>query len=285
MAITYERLKALQIPVVRESYGPQQAILYALGIGLGQEPTDARQLAYLYERELKVLPMMANVIGHPGFWLRDLPTGVDAMQVVHGQQKLVLHKPLPSKANIVSTTKIIDIVDKGPGRGAIITTEREIRLANDDSLLATLEHVSFCRGDGGFGGPPGNSSPARAVPDRPADQSCSLQSRPETALLYRLSGDFNPLHADPEVAARAGFARPILHGLASFGMAGHAVLRTYCDYAAERLKSIEARFSAVVYPGEQIDFDFWDTEGGVSFRGRVEARGVVVLNNGFAALQ
>jgi acyl dehydratase len=150
-------------------------------------------------------------------------------------------------------------------------------------LLCSLSSTSFCRADGGFGGPAGPLKPVHEVPDRAPDLNCELATSPRAALIYRLSGDFNPLHIDPKVASAAGFPRPILHGLATYGMAGHALLKTLCSYEPAKLKRMEARFSAVAYPGDMIRTEIWRTgEGRAAFRCRVVGRDAVVLNNGYA---
>jgi acyl dehydratase len=148
--------------------------------------------------------------------------------------------------------------------------------------IATATQTTFCRGDGGFGGPPREAPPVHAIPERPPDHVCDLTTRPETALIYRLSGDPNPLHVDPAVAKAAGFPRPILHGLATFGIAGHAILKTVCGYDPARLTAIAGRFSAPVFPGDTIRTELWRDGAVVSFRARVVERDVVALNNGRA---
>jgi acyl dehydratase len=147
-------------------------------------------------------------------------------------------------------------------------------------LYATITQTTFARGDGGFGGPQRPSPAPHAIPERTPDAVCDLPTRPEMALIYRWNADMNPLHADPEIAKRAGFPRPILHGLATFGVAGHAILKTICGYDPARFKSIAGRFSAPVYPGETIRTEIWRDGEIVSFRARLVERDVIVLNNG-----
>ncbi len=169
---------------------------------------------------------MAVVLGSPGFWLQDPATTVDAVRLVHGEQGLVLHRPLPVEGELIGQTVITGLVDKGAGRGALLYTEK--RLTDEaGTLLATGSATTFLRGDGGFGGPAGPVKPPHPVPEGAPDHVVDLPTRPEQALLYRLLGDDNPLHADPAVAAAAGFPRPILHGLCTFGVVTHALLRRY----------------------------------------------------------
>ena len=284
MTIVYDKLLALKIPDVEHNYGPKDCMLYALGVGLGLDPMDEQQLAFVYEKHLKVLPTMAVVIGYPGFWAKELDTGIDWVKVVAGEHSLKLHRPLKPAGTVVSHTRVVEIVDKGPGKGAIVYSERTIDDKTSGEHIATIMQTTFCRGDGGFGGPPREQLPVHAIPDRAPDLVCDLPTRPEMALIYRLSADPNPLHADPAVAKAAGFPRPILHGLATYGVAGHAILKSLCGYDPARLTAIAGRFSAPVFPGETIRTELWRDGGVVSFRARVVERDVIALNNGRAEI-
>jgi acyl dehydratase len=284
MTIVYDKLLALKIPDSEQTYSQRDAIFYALSLGLGQNPVNADELAFVYEQNLKVLPTFPCVVAHPGFWARDLDTGIDWVKGVHGEHRLDLHKPLAPSGTLVGTTRVLDVVDKGPGKGALIFSQRKVRDKASGELLATVTQTSFCRGDGGFGGPLRPTPAPHALPDRAPDVSCDLPTRPEMALLYRWNADLNPLHADPAIAAQAGYPRPILHGLATFGVAGHAILKTMCGYDPSRFKSIAGRFSAPVYPGETIRTEMWRDGPVVSFRARIADRDVVVLNNGRAEI-
>src|SRR5262245_8797933 len=284
MPIVYEKLLALKIPEVVHSYGPKDCMLYALGVGLGLDPLDEAQLAFVYEKHLKVLPTMAVVLGYPGFWVKELDTGIDWVKVVAGEYALELHQPLAPRGTVVGRTRVAEIVDKGAGKGAIVYAERTIDDKASGARLATIVQTTFCRGDGGFGGPARAQRPVHAIPERAPDLICDLPTRPEMALVYRLSADPNPLHADPAVAKAAGFPRPILHGLATFGVAGHAILKSLCDYDPARLAAIAGRFSAPVFPGETIRTELWRDGKVVSFRARVVERDVIALNNGRAEL-
>jgi acyl dehydratase len=284
MAIVYDKLLALKIPDVEQSYGPKDCMLYALGVGLGLDPMDEAQLAFVYEKHLKALPTMAVVIGYPGFWAKELDTGIDWVKVVAGEHSLELHRPLPPSGTVRSRTRVLDVVDKGTGKGAIVYSERTIDDKASGARIATIVQTTFCRGDGGFGGPPRETRPVHPIPERAPDLTCDLPTRPESALIYRLSADPNPLHVDPAVAKAAGFPRPILHGLATFGVAGHAILKSLCDYDPARLATIAGRFSAPVFPGETIRTELWRDGKVVSFRARVVERDVIALNNGRAEL-
>src|SRR5579885_692578 len=282
MPIVYDQLLALDIPAVEHAYGPKDCILYALGLGLGQDPTDEDELAFVYEKNLKALPTFALVQGYTPYWLRNPQSGVTWKKVVHGEQAFTLHKPVMTEGHVIGKTRIVEVIDKGEGKGALVYSERKVTDKASGELLATLTQTTFCRADGGFGGPKKDAPPPHALPERAPDIVCDLPTRPEMALIYRLSGDINPLHADPEFAKAAGFPRPILHGLATFGVAGHALLKSLCGYDPARLTGMAGRFSAPVYPGETIRTEIWRDGEVASFRARVVERGVVAINNGRA---
>jgi acyl dehydratase len=225
---------------------------------------------------------MAVVMGYPGFWLRDSRTGVNWQKVLHGEQWLDIYKPLPVKGHVIGRTRIDFISDKGEGKGAVIYQSREIIDADSGDKLARVAMSAFCRGDGGFGGENRPGPAPAALPDRAPDHVVDIETLPRQALIYRLSGDYNPLHADPDVARAAGFDRPILHGLATYGLAARAILRSLLDYDAARLVGLDVRFSAPVYPGETVRFDIWEEGGEARFRASVPSRDVMVLNNGAA---
>jgi len=282
MTIVYDQLMAIEIPPADQAYYAKDCILYALGVGLGHEPTNEGELAFVYEKHLKVLPTMATVLGHSASLAQNPHTGINWIMVVNGEQGFTLHRPLPGQGVVTGHTRIVDVVDKGPGKGALLLTEREITDKPSGELIATVTQTIFCRGDGGFGGPSRQTPPPHPIPARAPDAVCDLGTRPEMALIYRLSGDYNPLHADPAIAKAAGFDRPILHGLGTFGVSGHAVLKTLCGYDPARLVSFSGRFSAPVFPGETIRTEMWRDGAVVSFRARVLERDVIAINNGRA---
>jgi acyl dehydratase len=284
MPIDYDKFLALDIPTVEQSYTPKDCMLYALGLGLGHDPLSEDELAFVYEKNLKVLPTFGTVVAHPGFWLRDLDTGVDWVKVVHGEHGMTMHKALPPSGTVIGKTRVLDVVDKGPGKGALVYSERTVTDRTSGELLCSIVQTSICRGDGGFGGPPREQRPVHTLPERAPDLVCDLTTRPEQALIYRLTADPNPLHADPAVARSAGFPRPIMHGLGTFGIVGHALLKSVCGYDPARLKSIAVRFSAPVFPGETIRTEIWRDGGIVSFRARAVERDAVAINNGRAEI-
>jgi acyl dehydratase len=282
MAIVYDNLLALKIPEVEHSYSEKDAILYALGLGFGMDPMNEEELAFVYEKNLKALPTFALVLGYSPYWLRNPQSGVDWLKVVHGEQGFVLHRPLPPRGTVIGRTRIVEVIDKGAGKGALVYSERKVIDKATGEPVATLNQTTFCRGDGGFGGPKREAPTPHAIPERPPDLVCGLPTRPEMALIYRLSGDVNPLHAEPAVAKAAGFPRPILHGLATFGVAGHALLKSVCGYDPGRLRSMAGRFSAPVFPGETIRTEIWRDGAVASFRSSVVGREAVAINNGRA---
>ena len=194
------------------------------------------------------------------------------------------YRPLPPSADLLLNKRVVDVFDRGPKLGALILLEAEGRLASDDTVLFTLGCTIVARGDGGFGGPKGKGIPPHRPPHREPDLSCDIPTRPDQALLYRLTGDRNPLHADPARAAAVGFERPILHGLCTFGVACKAVLKTICDYDYTLIRQFDARFSAPVLPGDTITTDMWQEGDVVSFTCTVKERDAVVLRNGKCVL-
>jgi len=281
VAINYEQLKNRQFEEVTHTYTERDTMLYALGVGVGADPTDEKALKYVYEDGLRPLPTMAAVLAYPGFWLKEPDTGVDWTKVLHADQEIILHRPLPAAATVRATTKIDKIIDKGEGKGAFIYSSRVVKTESGEPIC-TLTQNTMARGHGGFGGSTERPPEAQAIPEREADYSCDMETLPQAALIYRLSGDYNPLHASPKVAKQAGFERPILHGMCTFGVAGHALLKVCCDYDVERFRRMKGRFSAPVYPGETIRTDIWKVDGGVAFRCSVPERDIVVIDSGFA---
>jgi acyl dehydratase len=283
MPLNYERIMAYRPPDIAVSYGPRDCMLYALGIGLGMDPLDRGQLQFVYERaDLVAFPTLAIVLGWPGR-MTDPSFGIDERLVVAAGHKVVLHEPLATQGKLVSRPRIKEVIDKGPGNAAIIQGIRELR-APDGRLVATVENSMLARQHGGFGGKATEAPAPHPLPSRVPDAVCALPTPPNMALLYRLNGDENPLHADPERAKAAGFERPILHGAATIGVAAHAVLRQI-DYRAAELASIEARFVRPVFPGETVSTEIWRDGGRFAFRCRIAARDQLVLTDGLATLR
>ena len=283
MALNYEKLMAYRPPDIRASYGARDCILYALGIGLGMNPTDAQQLRFVYEKDLVAFPTLATTLGWWGR-LTDPDFGIDERMVVLADQRVILHRPLAAEGTLISRTYVKEVIDKGEGNAAIIQLARELK-TEDGALVATVEGSTLLRKHGGFGGKITQSPEPHAIPKREPDIVCDLPTPPNLAMIFRLTGDTNPLHIDPDRAKVAGFPRPILHGMANFGVAAHAVVRSFCDYRPEALASIEARFARPVFPGETIRTQMWRDADRVSFRCSTVERGDVAVDNGLAVLR
>lgn len=272
MALDYLQLKALKLPVVRDSYGRDRCILYALsvGAGLGDKAPLNDELALLYEEQLQTLPAMACVVGYAGFWMRDARYGLDWRRVVHGEQRLQIKKALPVEATLYGSTRVLSISDRGEGRGAVVVMAREIRDEAGD-LVACVEQTNFCRGDGGYSA--GNSQRSDPLPEpveRAPQRSCDLEIRLPTArnqaAIYRLNGDRNPLHVDARAARDAGFSAPILHGAATVGMVNRALRCVQPESSREVLSDFRVRFSGVFYPGDTMRVQLWADGDQAAFR-------------------
>lgn len=281
MALNPEQLLAARIPEIEQRYGWRDCVIYSLGIGVGLDPMDEADLPFVDETRLKAHPAMANVLGYPGFWQRDPAFGLDWTKVVHGEHAMRLHRPLPAEGHVRGVSRIVDLVDKGEGRGALVFVERKISDAASGELLATVNQTIFARGDGGFNGPARTLPAPRAVPKRQPDALVRAPTSPQAALIYRLCGDLNPLHASPSAARAAGFERPILHGLATFGVTCHALMKALCESNPASVRGMSVRFSAPVFPGDTLTVEIWREQDGASFRCTVAERGAVVVDNGF----
>lgn len=285
MTIDYATLKNWPLPDQVNRYDERDCMLYALSLGYGQDPLDASELPFVFERGLQVVPSLFTVIGAPGAWATDPGTGIDWMQILHGEHRMTLHALPPTQGTLRSVTRVATIVDKGPGRGALVVTERAISDHATGQPLATIAHTSFCRADGGIGHSDAAPSALAPVPDTPPHCSVTLRTAPSAALLYRLNGDRNPIHADPQAARTAGFERPILHGLCTYGMACRAILKMCCGNDAARLASFSLRFSAPFTPGDALRVDIWQDGNAVRFQGTAESTNTRVLSHGNASLR
>ena len=284
-AVNRAKGKSLQ-PATR-SYDERDVSLYALGIGAASDPLDERELRYVYERHPAFAPLPTFALTLAGDLLQKLlredivGIAFDPAMLVHGEQRLEILAPLPPQATVTTRLRIADIFDKGSGMLLNIDAETE---SENGVALASMRWTLFIRGIGGFGGERGKSATI-AMPDAAPDFVSEERTRADQALLYRLSGDLNPLHIDPAVAQRVGYPRPILHGLCSFGFATRALLRLCRDMDAEKLKSIGARFAAPVYPGETLRTEIWRLPGGdLRFRVLASERNEVALSQGWARL-
>ncbi len=285
-SVTFDPQKVLnwKFPDIEHTYTEKDTILYALGLGCGSDPEAPGDLRFVYEKGLLALPTMAVVLAHPGNWLNTKDSTVDYSKVLHGEQSLALHRPLPPAGTLIGRTRIVDLLDKGAEKGAVLYSERSILDKASGAPIATMGSATMLRGNGGRGGKSGPQPAPHRLPETAPTTAVDLRTHANSALIYRLSGDRNPLHADPEAAARGGFKRPILHGLLTFGVAGRALVAGPCGGDPARLRSMQVRFSSPGYPGETIRTEMWPEGERVSFRCRAVERDVVVLSNGLATV-
>jgi len=276
MTLQAEDILAHRFDEIRQSYAPRDAILYALGVGLGADPLDTDELGYLLETNLRVLPSFAITLASPGMWIRDPRFGVTFSKLVHSAQATAFFNELPPSASVRTTPRIVSLRDRGPGKGAVLDIERTIEDQKTGLAYCTTRQTLLLRADGGFGGEAPDKDAAPRPPDRAADHIVEFKTSSRAALIYRLSGDLNPLHADPEFARKAGFDRPILHGLASYGAAAFVLAKTI----GGRLSSLQCRFSGIVFPGDTLEFHIWNLEDRVVFLANSGAR--AVLDRGLA---
>lgn len=283
MPLDYDSLMSTVETDLPFSYTDTESMLYALSIGMGRDPLNTRELPYVYEQgeTMMTVPTLATVLVPEMF---PVGLGWDYSQILHSEQRLRLYRPLPPAADLLVNKRVVDAFDRGPKLGALILLEAEARMASDDTVLFTMGCSIVARGDGGFGGPRGKGIPPHRPPRREPDLSCDIETRTDQPLLYRLTGDRNPLHADPVRARNVGFDRPILHGLCTFGIACKAILQTICDYDYTLIREFDARFSAPVLPGDTITTDMWQDGNVISFTCSVKERDAVVLRNGKCTL-
>jgi acyl dehydratase len=278
-----DRLRAHSVPDIRSRWDVRDTIRYALGVGAALSDID--ETAFVFEGGLVALPTMGLTLGTPGFWLMEPELGLDWPQILHGEQSLTLHRPLPAEGEVIGKTWIGPLSDKGAGKPALLHCIRHLYDSASKDLIAEMEELWVLRGAGGFGG---QNAPVGVglddMPDGPPDAALNLPTARNQAVLYRLTGDRNPLHILPEVAAKGGFERPILHGLATMGLIGRALLQMRCDGDAARLTAMKLRFTAPVYPGDEVVTEIWDEDDAVRFRATVPARGAVVVDCGSATV-
>jgi len=265
------------------AYSDRDTLLYAVAIGMGRDPMDHKELEYVCETVGKrVVPTAATVLNRttrPAGGRGGLTSKMNFALMLHGEQRLTVHQPLPPAAETRISSRTTGVYDKGKGKGALVTSDTDVTLA-DGSPLYTLVSTMFFRGDGGFGGQSEGAPVPHPLPERKPDVICEMPGRADQAMVYALCGDRNPLHRDPEFAKKAGFDVPILHGLCSYGIACHAVLKTVLDYDQTRITGFDVRFSSPVFPGETQVVEMWEDGNVISFRVRIKERDVVSINNG-----
>lgn len=280
MPASAAQLMSFPIDDVHQAPSARDAILYALSVGYGTEPLNSATLAYHDDVQPRVAATFANVLAHPGHWLK--AAGIDWSGVVHAEQRVEMHAPLQVAADYISSTKCTSVVDRGVGKGAFITFKREVSNRCTGQLVATVTQTDACRFDGGCGSMGTPMKPLARTPEIPPDITRSISLPQNAALLYRLNGDWNPLHADPAFAAQAGFERPLLHGLCTLGYAEYLIASAFAQGEMLRLAGFAARFTAPAFPGDLLTIDIWKFGDRLQFRGRVEARGATVLDCGQA---
>jgi acyl dehydratase len=287
MPIDYDALKAVATQDQLVSYRERDAMLYAIGIGFGGNPLDRKELAYACESpSLRTVPTFATVLLPDDFFA---DVGWDDRRVVRGSQRLEVYRPLPPAADLLVNWRVVAAHDRrpdkgGPDKGSRIIVQCEARLARDDTALFALGTTLISVNGSGHGGAFGDAPAHHVLPSREPDLSCDLETRPDQALLFRLSGGRSPVHADPEIARAAGFRRPLLQARCTAGIACRAVLKTICDYDYTLIKSFDVHFTGAVYPGETLTTDMWQERNVVSFRCTVRERNAVVLDNGKCTL-
>lgn len=294
MAIDALRVREWVFQELKQVYTHRDTILYALALGYGAQSDTVDELSFVYERGLQAVPTFATNLCHPGLWISDPATGIDASKAVHGEHFMRFHATLPPAATVRAKARVVDLVDKGPGRGALLIFERLLYEEVSGKLLASIEQRTLLRGDGGFSGasPPtaqsvNNVDKVAVSADLvPPDHSVDIATLPQASLIYRLSADPNPLHVDPQFAEAAGYPKPILHGLCTYGIAARAIIRACCGNRADQLAGLGARFSSPVYPGETIRTEVWRTgPNELRFQCRVPDRNVTVISGGTATLR
>jgi acyl dehydratase len=283
MPIDLKKAAGAKLESSTGSWNEDQVILYHLGIGAGlDKPTDPDELKYTYEANLKVLPTFAviPVISALG-GLRSVPgVEINFAKVLHGEQEIEIHRPIPTRAQVEHHSRIAAIYDKG--KAALIVLEVETK-ANNERLFTNRCSI-FARGEGGFGGDPGPKVELEP-PQRAPDAVVESRTLPNQALLYRLSGDKNPLHADPAFAKLGGFDRPILHGLCSYGFVCKAAVDTMLGGDVNKVARYQARFAGVVYPGETIVTSLWKEADKIILSAKTKERDTPVMSNSAIVLR
>lgn len=281
------RVIGYQFPTYETTHSAREVSLYALGIGAASDPTDQDELRFVYELHQEgfcVLPTFSTTLPFPLLTqLLEVPgLQIDPFRLLHGEHTLISHQPFPAEATLIHHACISQVYDKG--KGALLLLDVETRTDTDDVLCLNQYRV-FLRGLGGFGGERGPGSDVHQPPDREPDARYQQTTLPQQALLYRLAGDRNPLHADPVFAMLGGYERPILHGLATFGFAARAALKFGARNDPARLKQIEARFRRHVFPGETLETTLWRlSETQLILEMRVVERDEIVLSNAAVTL-
>jgi acyl dehydratase len=281
--VNVEAVRSLRLEPIRHAYTTRDSILYALGLGYGDRPTDPMHLQFLYEQgSLKAVPSICVVLAHPGFWVKQPELEIDWIRILHGEQSCSILAQIPPEGVVRGEYDVLAVEDKGVEKGAVMHVAKRLYDDGSNVLLATVTSTYMLRGDGGQGGFGVPPLPPDALPESIPDHVVDVPTLPQSALMYRLSGDLNPIHADPEAAAKAGFPKPILHGLCTFGIATRGLMEALADTDPGRVRSVTARFSKPVFPGETIRVEIFGAHEDVQFRARSVERDLVVLDRGRA---
>ncbi|WP_342051082.1 MULTISPECIES: MaoC family dehydratase [unclassified Cupriavidus] len=273
----------VEMPDIRQRYGPKDCILYALGLGFGNQPDDASSLRYVYEQDLIALPTQLAVLASSSDWMRDPRTGIRWEHLVALSHDLSLPKPLATSGHVRARTAVEAVYDRGPGRGAIIAWRRVVTDDDTGEEIGIVRGQALARANGGFGGEPAPRRPHPGFPARAPDHVAAWPTQPNQALLYRLCGDTNPLHADPDVARAAGLDAPILHGLCNLGIAASAA-GPLAPGGLTALGEIGARYAGVFYPGDTLRTEAWREAGVILFRSTSVRTGQCIIDDGAARL-
>jgi acyl dehydratase len=277
-------LQALRIPSAEQTYTAKDSMLYALALGFGEEPSNPVHLQFVYESGLRAVPSACVVLSHPGMWVKAPELKIDWVKLVHAEQSFEIKKPLSPFGSVRGEYSINAVEDRGREKGAALHLTKNLFDLQTNELIAVVTSVYLLRGDGGQGGFGTTPPSLEPLPIEEPALAMELKTLPQSALLYRLSGDMNPIHADPDVARLAGFPRPILQGLCSMGIATRALIESLANGNPDRIKSVSLRFSKVVMPGETLRMEIYKTDSRVRFRARNAETGTVVLDRGTAVL-
>ncbi len=278
-----EFVRRLRFEPIVQHYDVRDSALYALSLGIGDDPLDEDELPFVYEgRGFRTVPSQCVTLCWPPFWHKEPAAQINWRRILHGEQRFALNRPLPTQAAVRGRLRVEAVEDKGPSRGAIVYTAQDLVDADSGDPLAKLLSAEFLRdegGSGGFGAPPTLTQPIETIgePTAVVDYRTSRQA----ALLYRqASRDYMPIHADPDIAREGGFERPISHGLNTFGLACRAALKTFAPGRPENLFSMAVRFAAPAYPGDTIRIELFATAHGARFRARALERNALILDRG-----
>ncbi len=283
MPIDPQKARGAKLPEGESSYTKDQVILYHLGVGAGVPATDASELAYSYEKNLKVLPSFAVI---PAFGSMGGIASVPGLQfnfamLLHGEQEVILHKPLPPAQKLKTSGHIPEIYDKG--KAALVILESTARDEQGEKLF-TNRFSLFIRGEGGFGGDSGPKA-GNVAPERKPDGVTLRKTLPQQALIYRLSGDKNPLHCDPDFAKLAGFDKPIIHGLCSYGIACKAIVDEVLGGDVTQVARYQARFAGVAFPGETYQVSYWKQGKQILLEAKSVERNAPIISNAVVELR